>query len=252
MNILAQGVSSTQTPFITTILAPQLRARRLPLAFVSKFQELPNVQATYTLVDGAEALHTAMADKQRLQGYLRAQRVSVALVLNKSYQQKLALLELGFTHCLELPIATELIIRTIENGVLATSYSSPTKTQLRDRGDNYQADSKLHYLFDKYGRAFLTNYTKSIYINLQEQRILDYLLNRTGYASRNELSYAGWKHFEARSNTITVTIRKLKGKLHKLSLPYSIHSLYGYGYTLRRSQNDFSPVTNLDEVSVLP
>lgn len=251
MTILAQGVSSTQTPFITTILAPQLRARRLPLAFVSKFHELSNVQANYTLVDGEEALRTALPDKQRLQGYLRAQRVSVALVLSKSYQQKLALLELGFTHCLELPIATELIIRTIENGITSTA-STSSRTQLHDRADNYHSESKFHYLFDKRGRAFLTNYTKSVYINLQEQRILDYLLNRTGYASRNELSYVGWKHFEVRGNTISVTVKKLREKLRLLSLPYAIRALYGYGYTLRRDIDDFTITTASGEALALP
>jgi len=234
MEILAQGVSSTQTPFIASILAPQLRARHMPLAFVPRLQEVTNVQASYTLVDGEEALRATLAEKQRLHGYLRAQRVSVALVLNRSYKQKLDLLELGFSHCLDLPIATEVIIRTIENGIKSTSIA-PQKLQLRDRADNYSAESKLAYLYDKQGRAFLTNHTKSIYLSMQEQRILEYLLTRDGYASKNELSYAGWHHFEIRGNTITVTIKKLRKKISQLSLPFSIQSLYGYGYALRRS-----------------
>jgi len=236
MQLKTQGVCSTQTPFVTTILAPQLRARGLPLAFVAGAQELPSVEASFSIVEGEQITRLNFSEKQALQGYVRAQRISVALVISKSFQQKLTLLDLGFTHCIDIPVATEVIIKTIENGVRKSSeHLSSTKTILRDTTANYGAETKLTYLHDRQGRTFLTNQTRSAYLSLHEQRILEYLLQRAGYASKNELAYAGWKHFEIRANTIAATIKKLRQKLATLGFTLTINSLYGYGYSIRNA-----------------
>jgi len=203
----------------------------MPLYFVSSISEVPTIRASYTLLDGDIVLQQSLDIKKQLRSYITEQAVSMALVMGKSHQQKLALLELGFSHCLELPVATEVIIKTIENSLKSRS---ATTTLLREKTTNYNTRAQLTYLHDKQGRYFLTNHTKSIYLSPNEQKVLEYLLGREGFASKNELSYAGWHHFEARTNTITVTIKKLRKKLLLLGLPYTIRTLYGYGYSLQK------------------
>ncbi|PIY18298.1 hypothetical protein CO112_02455 [Candidatus Dojkabacteria bacterium CG_4_9_14_3_um_filter_150_Dojkabacteria_WS6_41_13] len=227
-----QGISTDKTPFISTILAPQLRARNMPLYFVASISEVPLIQASYTLLDGEIVLQQPLEIKKQLCAYIAEQSVSMALIMGKSHQQKLALLELGFSHCLELPVATEVIIRTIENSLKP---HRTTHLQLREKATNYNTNAQLSYLHDKHGRYFLTNHTKSIYLSINEQKVLEYLLQREGFASKNELSYAGWHNFDTRANTITVTVKKLRKKLFTLRLPYTIRTLYGYGYSLKKS-----------------
>lgn len=231
METVIRGISTNTTPFITTILAPQLKLRHLPLLFVESITELPTVEATYSILDGERVLNESLDTKQRLTTYLQSQSTSIALLLDKNYRQKIALLELGFKFCLEIPTATEVIIKTLENNL--QTYKTITNRQFfRDSDITYDSSNQLSYVHDKQGNHFLINRTKSVYLSIFEQRILEYFLRRKGFVSKNELSYAGWKHFDVRPNTVTVTIKKLRKKIADVGLPYSIRCLYGYGYTL--------------------
>lgn len=225
------GVSVRTTPFITMVLAPQLKIRNYPLHFVDKLHDIPNSEANFTLLDGDSVRKQDINFKKELRTFLEKQNTSIALTMERNHKAKLELLEIGFHHCLEIPIATEVIIKTIENNVKRSS--APTKV-LRESMVEYQTNTTFSYLYDNTGRPFLLNKTKSIYLSAAEQGVLEYLVRRKGFASNKELAYAGWKNFEIRPNTITVTIKKLRQKINKLSLPYKIRTLYGYGYILEQ------------------
>lgn len=228
-----RGISTSTTPFITSILAPQLKLRNLPLFFVASLSEVPTITASFSILDGDTVLKQPFEIKKKLMAYMSTQTTSIALTLDRSYKQKIALLELGFHHCIEIPTATEVIIRTIENSV---SVSKTSATQLlKEQTVGYQASNSFAYFYDKTGKHFLVNRTKSIYVSVNEQRILEYFLRREGFISKNELAYAGWKHFDVRPNTVTVTIKKLRRKIESVGLPYTIRCLYGYGYILEKT-----------------
>lgn len=224
-----RGVSVRTTPFITAILAPQLKLRKLPLYLVNNLAEVTSITATYSLLDGDSIRKQSPSFKQELTSYLKTQATSIALTMERNHSTKLELLELGFHYCIEIPTATELIIKTLENNIQTTA---PTHKLLREPVAEYQTNSAFSYIHDSTGRQFLVNKTKSIYLNQNEHGILEYLLRRKGFASANELAYAGWKHFNIRPNTITVTVKKLRSKLQQIALPYTIRTLYGYGYTI--------------------
>lgn len=232
MEQLIRGISTNTTPYITSILAPQLKLRNLPLYFVASLEEVPTVEASFSLLDGDTVLKQPLELKKKIMSYLSTQTTSLALTLDRSHKQKIALLEMGFHHCLEIPTATEVIIKTIENNV--KNSKSTTPQILRESSAEYNSSPSFAYFHDKVGRHFLVNRTKSVYVSINEQRILEYFSRREGFVSKNELSYAGWKHFDIRPNTVTVTIKKLRFKIDSVGLPYSIRCLYGYGYILEK------------------
>lgn len=226
------GVSIGNIPFISSILAPQLKLRKLPLYLVASLEEVTDVGASYTLLDGDQVLLQNAMYQQKLHSFLETQQTSVALIMDKSYKRKLELLEIGFHHCIEVPVATEVVIKTIENCV----GKSVKPSLLKDQSISYQANTSLSYVHDKYGQYFLLNKRRSIFLNPNEQSVLEYLIKRKGFATRNELAYAGWKTFTIRPNTVTVTIKKLRAKIKHISLPYNIRNLYGFGYIIEKTE----------------
>lgn len=182
----------------------------------------------FCIIEGDYLLQQSAPIQQRLRPYFLEKQFSLALHYTKDFKQKLTLLEFGVQVCIDLPCSTEVVLKTIENNVatLKLAKNTPAKEQAQQTNFTYLHDSTGHY--------FLTNRTKSIYMNSIEQRLLEYLMRRKGFVSKNELSYAGWKHFEMKPNTVTVTIKKMRAKLRAVGLPYRIRSLYGYGYTLER------------------
>ncbi|MCC7304085.1 winged helix-turn-helix domain-containing protein [bacterium] len=228
------GVSVRSTPFITMILAPQLKLRQLPLHFVERVRDIPHAQSNFVLLDGAAVIKQDVGFKQQLTTFLETQNTSIALMLERNHKTKLELLEIGFHLCLEIPIATEVIIKTLENNM---KKSKTAPKMLRESMVEYQTGDAFSYVYDNIGRSFLLNKTKSTYLSTNEQGILEYLVRRKGFASNKELAYAGWKNFDVRPNTITVAVKKLRYKISKLSLPYKIRTLYGYGYILEQLQD---------------
>ncbi len=236
METFIQGVSVNNSPFISSILAPRLKQRKLPICFVNTINDIPSISAEYSILEGSTILSQPIAIKQKIQAYLNTQAVSIALTMDRNHKSRIELLELGFHYCVEIPIATEIIIKTIENNT--RKVQKTTTHFLNDSVATYNAGRTFSYIHDTSGRQFLTNRTKSVYVTTPESRILNYLADRSGFASNNELAYAGWKHFSIKQNTITVAIKNIRSKLEKISLPYKIRSLYGYGYTLEKRISD--------------
>lgn len=224
-----QGKTFSQSPFITSILAPQLDRKGLSLHTCKTLQEFSECTAQYALLDGADVLGKGQSFCEELRSALGAQRVNIALTIRRDFQSKLELLDLGFSYCLDLPVATQVVIRSIENSV------TQNEPLVSDSKILYGIQHDLfHYFTNTDGALFLSHGSRSVYLAKREKELLDYLYRRREFASRGELAYAGWKSFAVKHNTVIVTIKNLRRKLHYLKLPYSIRNLYGFGYKLEK------------------
>lgn len=218
------GVSLTTLPFVTSILAPQLKQRNLPLSFATPQAVATEPHFTYILTD--ESLPREVLSS--LSSIFANKAIGIALFSTKDFKKKLMFLELGFHHCIELPTATEIIVRTIANSV-----KKPGSSMLSEPHEQYGTErTPFSFLQDYRGNYFLSHGGRAYSISRQEYNVLEYLSRRQGVASRNELAYAGWKTFAIKQNTVTVTVKKLRQKFTELQIPCKIRNLYGFGYTL--------------------
>lgn len=231
METINNGVCLGNSPYLTSILMPQLKLRHINLQRLQSIEEMLQEQSPFCIIEGDHLLQQPAIIQQKLRPYFLEKKFSLALHYSKDYKQKLNLLEFGVQVCIDLPCSTEVVLKTIENNIVALKPAKPSPAHLEP-----EAPTTFTYLHDGIGRYFLTNKTKSIYMNIIEQRLLEYLKRRKGFVSKNELSYAGWKHFEMKPNTVTVTIKKMRAKLRAIKLPYRIRSLYGYGYMLEPTE----------------
>lgn len=227
MELIHEGLTTSVNPFITTILAPQLKQRQLPLKYVPVFDEILANPTAYFLTDADTFL--PRHDTETVQSFFLNGTIGIALLSSHDYKKKITLLDLGFSHCLELPTATEVIIKTIENAVRLRE-----PTVLRDSSNIEYGNPQIQfqYLFDRQGNTFLQHGSKAVFLSKIEKEVLEYLQKRKGFSALNELAYAGWKTFDIKPNTVTVTIKKIRQKLTAAKLGYTIRNLYGYGYIL--------------------
>lgn len=233
MEKLFEGVSYNPSPFLTTIISPQLKNKYLPLYVAKSSNDYYTHTASYTLIDSYTAAELEKRDAAQFNQLLEKCSTSVVLVTDHNFKARSHYLDLGFTHILELPIATELVVKTIENNV--KKFATVQQSSVTYEQQHY---SPFTYLRDGTGSSYLISGKKACYLTTAEKGILEYLQKRNGYATKQELAYAGWKHFEIKHNTITVTIKKIRKKLHESNMPYKIKSLYGYGYLLESSLSD--------------
>lgn len=220
------GITFSKSPFITSILAPHLERKGLPLTVYKTFNEFKSRKSDYTLLDGDDILSRAESVQEEIKDILSRNNTNIALTTKKDFRRKIKLLDMGFSYCLELPIATQVVIKSIENTVKSKG------NQVRDNITSYGINRGFNYLINNDGRIFLSHRHRSVYLSTIEKSILDYLYNRSEFASRGELAYAGWKRFNVKPNTIIVTIKHLRRKLEYLRLPHRINNLYGFGYKL--------------------
>jgi DNA-binding response OmpR family regulator len=222
-----EGVCYRPSPFLTTIISPQLKNKLLPLRVAQTTEDYLSQTTNYTIIDGYAASELDKFNQQQFSLFLEKCTTSVVLVTDHNFKVRSRYLDLGFTHILELPIATELVVKTIENTV--KKFAGMQHASFTYQQEHY---SPFTYLHDGNGSSYLVSGKKACYLTTAEKGILEYLQKRNGYATKQELAYAGWKHFEVKHNTITVAIKKIRRKLIENRLPYHIKSLYGYGYLL--------------------
>jgi len=227
-----KGITYSKSPFITAILAPQLKRKNLPLKVVTSYEEFLTTDADYSILDGEELLKRIKTDKKQLVETLSKVQLNLALTTSKEYRAKLNLLDLGVDYCMDMPIATDIVVKTIENAINKSSTRG-----LKDEEVPYLPQTSFSYMQNEQGICFLSNGTKTEYLSKPERLVLDYLERRDGYASHGEIAYAGWDSFNVRRNTLTATIKKLRQKMIHLKLPYAIKNLYGYGYKLEQIEN---------------
>ncbi|WKZ23768.1 MAG: helix-turn-helix domain-containing protein [Candidatus Dojkabacteria bacterium] len=224
---LQSGIAIGNSPYLGSILAPQLRLRGIAIVVVPSLSEFEETQANFSIIDATQVTKKTSSDLQKLQAQLFRQHTSIALTIDRNYQQKLDLLDLGFSHCFELPVPTSVIIKTIE-------IQAKKAPQMHDTSISYTSGEQFTYLHAPHDKLFLVNKNKTVTITAIEKRLLEYLSQRQGFASIGELSYIGWKHFGIKPNTVTVTIKKLRLKLQTVGIPKTIRNLYGYGYSLTK------------------
>lgn len=220
------------SPFITSILTPQLKRHAAELTNITDTDSFINSTPSYVILEDSIVWKHLESRASEVHKLLSHCITSMVLVLDKQYKKKLQLLDMGFTHCLDIPIATEVITKTVINTLAKHSIKS-------DRG-RYEVSGPLsiNYLHDSQGNTYLVQNKRSLYLTAPESGILEYLQRRKGYASRQELAYAGWKHFDVKPNTIIVAIKNLKRKIASAKLPYTITNLYGFGYMITSTLSD--------------
>jgi DNA-binding response OmpR family regulator len=230
MTTSISGVTYKASPFLTTILTPQLCNKSLPLKHVISIDAYFAETASYSILDDYALNELEKYDAKLLSAHIQKLAVSIAFVSNKNFRTKSHYLDIGFTHVFDVPIATELIIKSLDNAL-----TKHRTTTILYQNQNTSPLSSFHYLHDGDGAHYLVTGKKACYLSTCEKGILEYLQRRKGFATKQELAYAGWRHFNVKHNTVTVTVKKLRKKLIENNLPYRIKNLYGFGYRLDSS-----------------
>jgi DNA-binding response OmpR family regulator len=232
MQTTVTGVTFRASPFISSLLLPQLQRHSYEIVSTTAFESFVTTTAQFVLVDYHTISGHLIAEKNSLENLLNSTPFSLVLLNEKNFKIKVQLLDLGFTSCVDLPTATEVIVKLIRNNVKKivlppqTSYKQSTYTP-------------FSYLQDSTGKMYLVSGKKAHYLTICERNILEYLQKRNGFATKQELAYAGWHSFDVKPNTVTVLIKKLRLKIHLTKLPYVIKSLYGFGYKLESTLSHF-------------
>ncbi len=231
------GVAYKATPFITDIVAPQLKLRGMPVTNCHSLSSLTTKPPSFILAEAHEIKNNlSYTQKEQIRQLLQESSIGIAFCISKDYKLKVELLDIGFSQCIELPAATEVIIKTIENSVKKVPALA---NQLREPGAVYCANKTFDYLYDNAGHPFLMKGTRAIHLNQIEKRLLDYFGLHSGILALSELAFAGWRTFSIKNNTVVCTIKRLRKKIAEAKLPYTIRSIYGYGYMLESLLSDF-------------
>jgi len=234
MERIITGSTYQASPFISSILLPQLQRQSYHIINATDFENYIETPAQFTLVDYFSLEKHLHNSGEKLTEFLKNTPFSIVLLQEKNFKTKVQLLDFGFSACIDLPTATDVIVKIIRNNVLKTTLSNLYLQSVKS-----ESYSPFTYLQDSSGKSYIVSGKKAHYLTLCERNILEYLQKRNGFASKQELAYAGWHSFDIKPNTVTVLIKKLRKKMHFSKIPYNIKSLYGFGYKLESTLAHF-------------
>jgi DNA-binding response OmpR family regulator len=227
MEHLITGSTYQASPFISSILLPQLQRQSYHIVSTNDFENYIKTPTQFTFVDYFSLEKHLKNSTEKITEFLKNTPFSIVLLQEKNFKIKVQLLDFGFSACIDLPTATDVIVKIIRNNVLKTSQSNLYLQTIKP-----ESYSPFTYLQDSSGKSYLVSGKKAHFLTLCEKNILEYLQKRNGFASKQELAYAGWHSFDIKPNTVTVLIKKLRKKINFSNIPYRINSLYGFGYKL--------------------